>query len=364
MNKKILWGFVAVVVLVGAFFVFSNKQQVTSIVTKQSIKIGFMLPLTGQFGAIGEGVKNAGMMAVEDYNLSHPNVTVSIVNEDDGFDVKMGIPAYTKLTTIDKVSGIMMISTPIIDAIHEKMNADGLPIVSIGLQNNGVAPDNIFQTTLAPIAPIEFMAKFVDSKNHTKTAVIYNNAFSATKSFYDAFVKNYTKQHVDFVVTDAQSANVAATKIMSSGFDSVVILEDAVGGPLVTKDLKTLDTKNKLAYYYDLQLSTGWAEYKKLLGDTNKLNGAYALKIKGGDTSIFTQKYKAKYGTDPTPYAEYGYDSAMILLNNYNTNQETWISNIQATSFVGPSGKITFDKDGVRLQETEMNAVENGSVTQ
>lgn len=364
MNKKNIWGLVAVVVLVGAFFVFNNKQQGSPTVINESIKIGFMLPLTGQFGAIGEGIKNAGMMAVEDYSLSHPNVTVNIVNEDDGFDVKKGIPAYTKLTTIDKVNGIMMISTPVIDAIYEKMNADGLPIVSIGLQNNGVTSDNIFQTTLAPIAPIEFMAKFVDSKNHSKTAVIYNNALPATKSFYDAFIKNYTKQHVDFVVTDAQSANVAATKIMSSGFDAVVILEDAVGGPLVTKDLKILDTKNKLAYYYDLQLSTGWAEYKKLLGDTNKLNGAYALKIKGGDTSVFAQKYKAKYGVDPAPYAEYGYDSTMVLLNNYNANKKTWIGNIQSTSFVGPSGKITFDGDGVRLQEIEMNAVENGSVAQ
>jgi len=365
-SKIILSIAVIAVVAWGVVFLTSRiatpNSATNTAASKQEIKLGFMLPLTGQFGAIGEGIKNAGMMAVADYKAAHPNTEVSVVNEDDQFDTKKGITAYTKLTTLDKVAGIMMISTPVIDAIHEKMNADGLPIVSIGLQNDGIGPDNIFQTTLAPIAPIEYLAKNVDPKNYNKVAVVYNNKLAATKNFYDAFVKNYTKQHTDYVVTDAQSAKLAATEIVASGANAVVILEDAIGGPFVTKNLKLFDTKNSLTYYYDLQLATGWSEYAKILGDTNQLNGAYTLNLKGGDTTDFVKKYKATYNTDPPPFAEYGYDSAMILLNGYDVSPKKWIASIQSISYVGPSGKMTFDNDGVRIQDIQMTTVQNGSI--
>ena len=357
MNKKIVLGVVGIAVVIGLIFVGVGKKGEPA-----TMSLGFMLPLTGPLGAIGEGIKNAGLMAVEDYKAANPGALVDVVIEDDGFDVKKGIPAYTKLTTLDKVDGIMMISTPIIDAIHTKMNADGLPIVSIGLQNDGVGPDNIFQTTLAPIAPIEALAEYVTAGNHKKVAVVYSSTLAATKNFYDAFVKNYTKDHTDFVVTDAQSAKTVAAKIMTSGVDAVVVLEDAVGGPLATKELKALDTKNTLAYYYDFQLGTGWAEYIKLVGDANKLNGAHSLKIAGGNTTEFAKNYKAKYGVDPAPYAEYGYDSTMVLLSGYDKDAKAWSANIQKTSFTGPSGKLTFDQNGVRIQDVTLITVKNGAL--
>ena len=362
MNKKITLGILIVIIIGGIYFAFNTANNENDAATAQPIKIGFMLPLTGQFGAIGEGIKNAGMMAVEDYNTTHPNTKVEVVLEDDGFDTKKGLSAYTKLTTLDKVDSIMMVSTPVLDALHTTMNTDGLPLVSIGLQNDGVQPDNIFQTTLSPIAPIEYIARNVENKNHAHVAVIYNNSLSATQNFYNAFVKTYTKNHTDFVVTDEQSAKMVATKIISGDIDAVVILEDAIGGPLVTKHLKMLDKNNKLTYYYDLQLQTGWAEYKKIVGDTNNLNNANTLKIKGGDTKNFGEKYKAKYGSDPAPFSEYGYDSVMVLLNSYDNNRTTWVSNIQNTSLTGPSGKITFDQNGVRIQEIEMVSIQNGTI--
>lgn len=363
MRNKIIYGVLALVVLLGAFFFWQGGGD-DSAKTDGPIKIGFMLPLSGPFAGIGEGIRNAGLMAVEEYNASNPGAVVEVVEEDDGFDVLKGIPAYNKLTDLDRVDGIMMISTPIIDALHVQMKEDGLPIVSVGLQNEGVAPDNIFQTTLAPIAPIEFLAEAVEAKGYAKTAVVYTTSLAAIIGFQEAFVNSYNLPQTSFVVTDAQSARVAATKIISDGFDAVVILQDAVGGPLVTRELKALDTNNRLSYYYDLQLSTAWSEYEKVIGDTTRLNGASTLRMIGGDTADFAKKYKDKYGVEPTPFAEYGYDSARVLLASYHKDQKKWLANIQASSMTGPSGDITFDSNGIRIQEVELVKVEGGKVPQ
>jgi len=363
MIKKIAPVVLLIALGVGLVSFFSNKVSNEGS-SEGYVKVALLLPLSGPFGGIGEGIKNASLMAVEDYKLTNPNLQVDIVVEDDSFEVVKGISAYNKLTTVEKVAGIMMISTPVLDALHEEMKEDGLPIVSIGLQSEGVGPDNIFQTTLAPIAPIEFLAQFVDGKNHQKVAVIYTNTLPAINSFHDAFVQNYSKSKASFVVTDAQTARNVATKIVSENFDAVVILQDAVAGPLVTRELKTLDTNNELTYYYDLQLATSWTEYKKILGDTNKLNDSYTLSIKGGDTSAFAQQYEIKYGVPPTPFAEYGYDSTLLLIKGYDQDTTVWVSNIQNDRFVGPSGEMAFDEDGVRLQEIEVIVVENGTISQ
>lgn len=55
-------------------------------------------------------------------------------------------------------------------------------------------------------------------------------------------------------------------------------------GARLTKELKSLEVKGD--YYYDPQLSTGLAEYKKILSDMNVLNGAYTAYLKEKGTKV------------------------------------------------------------------------------
>jgi hypothetical protein len=202
----------------------------------------------------------------------------------------------------------------------------------------------------------------VSDKNHKKIAVVYNTTLTAIVKFHDAFLRNYNNPHEDFVVNDAQSAKVTATKIVYGDFDSVIIFQDGVEGPAVTKELKNLDKTNKLTFYFYGQLGSAWGEYQKLLGDTNKLNGANFFKIKTEDLSVFKEKYKTRFGSDPAPYAEYGYDSAMIMLNTYDKDNKSWLQKIENTNYKGFSGAVKFDSDGIRLQEAVITTVQNGTI--
>lgn len=362
MNKKILWGLLGVIVLIGAFFVITNKTPVALAPFNQTIKIGIMLPLTSPFGAVAEGVRNASLLAVTDWQATHPGVTVETVIEDDNYNAGKGIAAYTKMKNVDKVDGIVSISTPVVDALYKTYQQDGLPVINLGVQTEGVTKDNIFQIFPDAKGQIKPLADYLqNSTNYESIVIVHSTNDPAYAQFYNEFKKLYTKPSKDVVLNTKEDSKVVANKILATKSQAVVFLLTPDLGSSVTKEVKILD-KKEMDYYYDASLISGIDQYKKILGDTNALNGAITIKTVAGDMSKFKVDYKTKYGAEPTIFAETGYDSMMIMLNSYNKDKATWVENMQNSSFVGPSGKTTFDESGVKNPEYMIVKVINGEV--
>ena len=180
-------------------------------------------------------------------------------------------------------------------------------------------------------------------------------------SFYKAFTSTYKGVSVDFTINSAAEAKTIATKIQAAGVDAVVIMTMPEAGAQLTKELLAHGvTPSKVTFYYDGQLGTGWAEYKKQLGDMGRLDGSRALQFVTSDLTVFREKYKKEYGTDPAVYAEYGYDGITALLNAHDTNVATWVSTIEKSNFTGYSGAMKFDARGVRLQDAEVWTIKGG----
>jgi ABC-type branched-subunit amino acid transport system substrate-binding protein len=357
---------ILVVALVVGGAVFFSQRKTSEVVTqqKQTIKIGIMLPLTSQYGAIGEGVGKAADMAIKDFKASHPNIEIVTEQSDDKFDAKTGFTAYTKMTSLDHIDGLFMVSTPVLDALHEKMISDGIPVVCVGLQNDGVGKDNIFQMSADANGQIIKLAEYVQNNaSHKKIALIHSTNAPASIGFYNAFSGVYTKDRVDLLINSKDDAKTIAAKIKESGADGVVFLTEPYIGSELTKNLLFLGVNPaKVAFYYDAQLQTGWSEYEKQVGDMKKLNGAITLQFTTSDLTEFKTKYKAMYGIDPSPFAEYGYDGITTLLNNYDTNKTTWVEKISKSDFKGYSGTVIFDGRGIRNQGTEVWVVKEGKV--
>ncbi len=363
-NKLPLIILTVVLILGGAFLITQEKATKVATEAKQTIKLGIMLPLTGPYGVIGEGIAKAAEMAIKDFEASHPNVDIVTEQADDKFDAKTGFTVYTKMTSINNIDGLFMLSTPVLDALHEKMIANGMPVVSIGLQNDGVGKDNIFQMTADANTQIFKLAEYVqNTASHKKVALIHSTNAPAFIGFYKAFANVYTKDRVDFVINSKDDAKTIATKIKESGADGVVIMIEPYTGAELTKNLLLLGVNPaKVTFYYDAQLQTGWSQYEKLVGDMKKLDGAVTLQFTTRDITEFKTKYKVVYGIDATPFAEYGYDSIMTLLKNHNANKTTWVEKISQSNFEGFSGTVIFDERGIRNQGTEIWVVKGGAV--
>ena len=145
MKNKIPLIILVIVVLLGGFFFIQKKSNTVTVQQKATIKLGLMFPLTSQFGSIAEGVKNASLLAVSDWEESHPNMHVETLVEDDAYDPKKGIAAYNKWKSIDHVDAIVSVSTPVVDALYKTYQTDGIPVINLGVQTTGATRDNIFQ---------------------------------------------------------------------------------------------------------------------------------------------------------------------------------------------------------------------------
>ncbi len=328
---------------------------------REEVTIGVMMPLVGDFGAVGEGIKNAALMAAEEYMKSNPTVNIVTPIEDDRFDTKVGIAAFTKLTSIDEIDALLMVSTPIIDAYYENMRTVGIPIASVGLQNNGIGDDNIFQLTAEPKVQTAKFAKSINEFGYTKLAIVHENALPASISFYGAFLENYTGAHEDFLITDVNEARTLAMKIQAAEVDAIVFLNTPTLGAALTKELLAQKiTPTEVAFYYDAQLQTGQSEYEKMLGSINVLDGAFVLQYLTPDISAFKEKYEARYGVAPTPFAEYGYDGMITLLETRADDSATWVENLKVLDMDSYTGPMKFDSVGIRIQETDVWVLKGG----
>lgn len=363
MKNKILLSIIVIVLVLGGIFLYSqNKTDNLPMVQEQKIKLGLMFPLTSQFGSVAEGVRNASLLAVEEWQKSNPTIKVETVVEDDAYDPKKGVTIYNKFKNIDKVQGIVSISTPVVDALYKTYQTDGIPVVNLGLQTEGVSRDNIFQMFPDAKGQIKPLADYLTKKtDYDSIVIVHSTSDPAYAQFYNEFIKLYPKAYKDVVINTPESSKITANKILATKSQAIVIILPPAVGSAVTKELKLLD-KDNLDYYFDGSLTTGWSEYKKMLGDTNILNGAITVKTASTDMTAFKAAYKLKYNLEPSIFAEYGYDSTMVILNSYDKNVVTWVNNIQKTSYIGPSGKITFDDNGVKIPEFVVVEVLDGQI--
>jgi neutral amino acid transport system substrate-binding protein len=75
----------------------------------QGLKLGALLPITGDLAAIGQNMPEAAALAVETINACGGvnGKPVTLVKEDDQTDPAAGASAMTKLAEVDKVAAVV-----------------------------------------------------------------------------------------------------------------------------------------------------------------------------------------------------------------------------------------------------------------
>ena len=137
----------------------------------------------------------------------------------------------------------------------------------------------------------------------------------------------------------------------------------STGGAQLVKRLLELDYKLP-PLYFDISLQLGVTDYQTILGSLNPLDGATGLVVKDTVTDSFKQEYKARFGSDPGPLAEYGYDASNLLMKEYNSNGAQWVQNLKTAQYDGASGHVQFDDLGLRLPEFNVIKVQMQIVVQ
>jgi ABC-type branched-subunit amino acid transport system substrate-binding protein len=358
---SILIGIILIVIF--SLFYFNTNKPDT-----EGLKIGAIMSLTGDFGAVGENTLKGMRVAQSVYEEKTGN-KIELVVEDDGGDGAKGLSAYRKLTTQDNVNGLVNFFTTTMDSIYETSKDADFPVMMVAFQANNVADDHIFQMTQGNDNVWDRFSDYIKgAKFDESKVVVVHSADAAQDSFAKAFVEEYGDQ-VDVIKasSDKNSLRTDAAKIAELNPTLVVFIMTPENGAILTKELLPLvDSSTQFAY--DIQLTTGTSFYQDQLGGSlSKIDGAIALGMEGELDSIeykeFYTAYKEMYqNEEPGFLADYGYDTFMTYLNSYETEESKWTENLKEINSKGASGEVEFDKNGIRIPPLVIKEVRNGNL--
>lgn len=328
-----------------------------------TVKLGVIAGTTGQYASAGEGYLKGFELAREEWNRTH-SLQFSAVIEDDGFDSKKGMSAYTKLKSIDSVDAYAILSTFTIDVVKDDVTKTGTPVALGFEQSTAATDDTIFQILPAARPVQQKLGERLQDLGYKKPFAVVSDNTPVYENFYSGFVEGYGGvAHKEMVHDDAVLARAFATKILASNADVVVFFTAPKDGALVVRELVRQSTGPLPQLAFDQSIQSGMQDYKEILGaNFTKLDGAIVALSKNDLTRDFKDLYRETYNADAPFAADMGYNSFMLLATTYDTDQTKWVRNMKVAKFVGADGEVSFDPAGLRLPNVAFGTLQNGEV--
>ncbi len=320
------------------------------------IKIGALLPLSGDAVAYGENVKKGLELALPDTNFE-------IVYEDGKCNGPNAVTAVRKLIDVDNVvaiigelcSGASLAASPI-------AKEAGVTMISPASTSPDIttAGEHFFRTVPSDALQGVEAAKLVKDLGYKSLAVLYVN------DDYGVGFDRVLKQNFDNVVIsesfEKESTDIRTqlTKIKDKNPEVIYIISNspsAAGAAL--KQIKELGITAQVLG------SEGLKDNSVLVAAGSAAEGMLLTFIAPPKTLIgkqFTQRFKERYNTDPPIFAAEAYD-AMLALNeaviNSDGSRQGIMKSMKDVSFEGASGTIDFDENGDVVKPYNVLKVEN-----
>lgn len=359
MNKRLLLIILLIVIVFDGITLLRHSSSST-------VMFGVIAGTTGQYAPAGEGYLKGFKLAEVEWNNSHSTKFDAMV-EDDAFEAVKGLSAYKKLSDVDKVSAYGILSSFTIDAVYDLVHKENKP-VALGFEQSKPAEDDNIVQVLPAAKPIQFaLGKKVVELGYKKPVAAVSNNTSVYQNFYDGFNSGIGTPVQKFEIgSDITGIRSQALAIVAAHPDVVAFFTAPKDGALLVKEiLKITTSTNRPHFVFDQDVQSGSTDYATILGaDISKLDGSLVSLSKNDFTTKFTQSYKTAYGENPPFGSDMGYNSFMLLATSYNSDNQTWVSNMKKAKFIGADGEVSFDQTGLRVPNIFFGKLLSGKVTE
>lgn len=356
MQKRILTAFVllaATLTLPMMASAAKKAPKAADTATSSAIKIGFINSMTGSEAPIGENLTNGALLAVED--LKKRGINIELIKEDDSGDAKKALLAFEKLTTSDKVVGVVgPYTSSSAAAVVSSVDASKTPLIlpaaaKEDLTRKGYkyvfrlnAPASVYSaalmdgiTTLDRPKTIAFIAAKTDFGTST-VATAKSYAWSSGLKFVGE--EYYQKGQPDF--------RAILSKIKAAKPDLVFMVSYEADAILLMRQAREL----KLTPKAFLGAGAGFTT-TQFLNQPDISRGVFAAtQWTGGvpwkGASAFQSTYTARFGKQPTYHAACAYESVRIMgeaAAEAEGDRAKTRSNISFHKWPGIMGDVKFD---------------------
>lgn len=370
MKKKIiLWISLIVIIFIGSYFVW-NTQKEKSKQDKEVVKIGAVLPLTGENAYYGKKAQQGYDLAIEEINSIVPNnIDISIVYEDSKAQAKEALNAFKNLITTNsqmKVTVGYLTSSEVLTVAPEA-NRNQIILFSTGASSPKIseAGDFVFRDVPSDVYEPKVLAKYIFNDTKIRNVGILFNNGDYGIGVVDKFTDIFTKLGGKVTIKSGYDSNMFESqllKVISTKPNAIFI----VG----YKELGSLTRRIKELNYGGQILSTALYEDNDILKNAgNASEGVIFTSITfdkdmNKQTRDFYKKYLNKYNEEPDGFSAVAYDAIHILYkclknNPYDVNRIK--ENIYSIkNYQSLLGTIVFDESGDIILPIKIKTVKNG----
>jgi branched-chain amino acid transport system substrate-binding protein len=328
------------------------------------IKIGAVIPLTGEVATYGESLKKGFELA-----LAEDSGKYEIIYEDSKADKNTGISAINKLISIDKVNFIMGDAT----------SGVTLAIAPIAEKNKVILFDAI-ATSDAIIKSGDYI--FRNAPSNYKQAIKASSFITTDLKINEiAIIYNQTDYGVnlsDKFKSELKTKNItplfeSAYQDGTSDFKTILAKLKASKAKAVFVPGNYEETANMLKQAREMGIDipfvgTDGAYSPKLIEIASNATKNFYLTMMGVDANsemnkTFVSNYKAKYNSEPDVFSSYGYEAVKILLEaikKEGNNSDKVKEYLYKSTFNSFTGQLKFDSDGEVIRDYVILKVEGG----
>ena len=369
--KQIIIGAVIVIVLAAFAGACLDKQPAES----EEIKIGAILPLTGDAASWGEMGKQGIDLAVDEINSEGgiKGKKIKVVYEDTQADPQKGVSAMRKLVSIDKVPVVIGdIVSAVVLAAAPIANENKVVLISPTASAPAVtdAGEYVFRNWPSDVFEGEFMARSAYNELGLKqVAILYiNNDYGI--GLREVFTETFEQLGGEILAAESYDADATdfrtqLTKIKATTPQTVYLISYYKDGALILKQATEMGLETQY-------LAASAIEDPKLIeiagpateGLIYPLSSGYDPESHEENIQEFKREFTARYGEEPSYVAAQAYDAMKIVAFSIEQGG-TEGSGIQAAmtnvkDFSGVTGETTFDENGDVIKPMAIKTVKNG----
>lgn len=319
-----------------------------------SLKVGFILPLSGEWASLGQGIRDAAVLAQED--LRAEGMHIELFFEDNRGDLATSARLGSTLVTVTKVDALVSILSGVGTLLRPIANRAG--VLHIGICSEPEVADGSY-SFVNYLTAEQGVAKFLEHYPRAVGAEKPLAIFSVQESGFIRVVRALEQRPSDGV-------KVVAVEIFEKGttdFRSMLLRVSSKkpGAFLILGLSPEIELLAKQARALGITVPFTSIEAFGLATDRSPFEGGWFVDS-ATPHKEFRERFQRRYGRPVTPGVGHAYDTLQMLAAAFraDTRGEA-IQRFRAISdFTGVTGQLTVQPQGVIWSEASLKAIENG----
>lgn len=359
-TTKIIIGVIVVVIVISGIWWTASKDTVR----EKSIKIGAILPLTGNLSFVGQEVRNSLVLTAEKINASNRQ-KVEIIFEDSKMDPKEGVTAINKLKDINGAKNVIVWGTPVVTAIQPITEANNMVLMAVSISPAILKDKNYtFRVFYNLEQALDEFTEFIKQGNFSRVVALHQSGEA-----FERQVQGLKNDGVNFVTEEKfelgeKDFRTVLFKIKQADPDLIVLLAYGTHFPVLFKQIKEMGMDDILVL--------GGLDFmevpKENLGIYEQaVFVVTAFNAKPPERALqFIQEYRTRFNLEPSHQAAYANDMLSLLYKNTvksnNVPENTAALLKSVDNYDGMSGQIDILPNGDTLGTLFFAKYENGKV--